>query len=119
MGIRKKIRNALNEYVDERRSNIYNIVDRNLIKLKDDIIEKLPDKLMEFLKKHADDGDDQNDTFLENVVKLINLINEKLSEDFKEDVRVSTREHLDEATKNTPDEITNLIVMFSKKVILE
>ncbi|CAH1765967.1 9759_t:CDS:2 [Entrophospora sp. SA101] len=119
MVVRERVRKALNEYVDEHRDNIYQHVDKNLIKLKAVIVEKLPDKVMEFLKKRIDDGDDQHDTFLENVMQFVGSISGKLSDDFKEDIRNSTREHIDDATINSSDDLTNLIVKRSKEVILD
>ncbi|CAI2163949.1 9012_t:CDS:2 [Funneliformis geosporum] len=113
--MRDKIARAVEEYIDEHRDKLAEIVERNLVKLKAIIIDELPEKIMEFLKKRIDDGDDEHDTFLENVLKTITSLTGKLSDDFKDDVRENVRRNLDEATEDSADQLTDIITTESKK----
>src|SRR4051812_48188573 len=115
--MRDRVARAVEVYLDKHRDDVKKLVASNLERLKEVIVENLPDKVMEFLKKRIDDGDDENDTFLEGILKVVTSLTEKLSDDFIEDVREDTRRHLDEVTEDSPDQITDIIVTESKKAV--
>ncbi|CAG8514592.1 9045_t:CDS:1 [Diversispora eburnea] len=114
--MREKIILAIENYIDKHREKIKERVDKNVEKLKVTIIDKLPDQILEFIKKHSDDGDG-HDTFMENVFQVISNIADRVSDDFKEDIRESTRERLDEATIDTSDRLTDKIIKESKNAV--
>lgn len=116
--MREKIVFAIEKYIDKHRDKIKEHVDENLEKLKVTIVEKLPDRILEFIKKHSDDGDG-HDTFIENVFQVISGIADRISDDFKDEIRVNTREHLDEITVDAPDQLTDKIIKESKRAVRE
>ncbi|RHZ87742.1 hypothetical protein Glove_30g53 [Diversispora epigaea] len=116
--MRERIVLAIENYIDKHRDKIQEHVDKNVEKLKVTIVDKLPDQILEFIKKRSDDGDG-HDTFMENVFQVISNIADRVSDDFKEDIRESTRERLDEATTDTSDRLTDKIIKESKQAIRE
>ncbi|CAG8648122.1 16151_t:CDS:1, partial [Acaulospora morrowiae] len=116
--MREHIVKAIEQYIDKHYDRIREHVDRNLEKLKEVVVEKLPDHVLEFIKKHADDGDG-HETMMESIFQVMSSMADQLTDDYKEDLRIVTREHLDEVTVDSTDHLTGVVVDESKKAVRE
>ncbi|CAG8653958.1 6348_t:CDS:1 [Dentiscutata erythropus] len=111
--MREKIEAALDKYVDKHRPKLHEHIDNCVEWLKGIISEHLPHHVVEYIKKHSDDGDG----IFEVMSQVITQMSDQMSGDFKDEIREVTREHLDKITVNTSDDLTTVVVRESKNAV--
>ncbi|CAG8646471.1 3091_t:CDS:1, partial [Acaulospora colombiana] len=116
--MREHIVNAIEQYIDKHYDKIRQHVDKNLERLKDIIVEKLPTHVLEFIKKHSDDGDG-HESMMESLLQVVSSLADKLTDEYKEEIRVVVRDHLDEVTVDSTDHLTGVVVKESKRAVRE
>ncbi|KAG9294972.1 hypothetical protein G9A89_017766 [Geosiphon pyriformis] len=116
--VREMIEKAIEDYLDTHRDNIRVHVEKNLNSTKSNIVEHLPDHVVNFLKSHLEKRHKESGgNFLGTIINSVSSLATGLSENFKNEIREATKHHVDKATEGSTDYITDTAVKESKVAV--